>query len=85
MSREQVNVERKKKMFFWPLNLLSGLTHMYGAMFEKSRIRETKHLSINADSSTDTIGQWTKKFQNQIFLKNRKIVKNAKTQKQKEI
>ena len=27
---------------------------------EKSRIRETKHLSTNADSSTDAIGGWTK-------------------------
>ena len=27
---------------------------------KKSRIRETKHLSIDADSSTDAIGGWTK-------------------------
>ena len=27
---------------------------------KKSRIRETKHLSTNADSSTDAIGGWTK-------------------------
>ena len=27
---------------------------------EKSRIRETKHLSTDADSSTDAIGGWTK-------------------------
>ena len=26
----------------------------------KSRIRETKHLSTDADSSTDAIGGWTK-------------------------
>ena len=26
---------------------------------QKSRIRETKHLSTNADSSTDAIGGWT--------------------------
>ena len=30
------------------------------AEFKKSRIRETKHLSTDADSSTDTIGGWTK-------------------------
>ena len=28
--------------------------------WEKSRIRETKHLSTDADSSTDAIGGWTK-------------------------
>ena len=27
---------------------------------QKSRIRETKHLSTDADSSTDAIGRWTK-------------------------
>ena len=27
---------------------------------KKSRIRETKHLSTDADSSTDAIGGWTK-------------------------
>ena len=29
-------------------------------MFKKSRIRETKHLSTDADSSSDAIGGWTK-------------------------
>ena len=29
-------------------------------MKKKSRIRETKHLSTDADSSTDAIGGWTK-------------------------
>jgi hypothetical protein len=28
--------------------------------FQKSRVRETKHLSTDADSSTDVIGGWTK-------------------------
>ena len=28
--------------------------------WKKSRIRETKHLSTDADSSTDAIGRWTK-------------------------
>ena len=32
-----------------------------GFAFKKSRIRETKHLSTDADSSTDTIVGWTKK------------------------
>ena len=29
-------------------------------MLKKSRIREKKHLSTDADSSTDAIGGWTK-------------------------
>ena len=31
-----------------------------GKALKKSRIRETKHLSTDADSSTDAIGGWTK-------------------------
>ena len=48
---------------------------------EKSRIRETKHLSTDADSITDTTVGWTKNTKNQIFLKNRKNhpkLKNSK-------
>ena len=33
---------------------------MYHLQLKKSRIRETKHLSTDADSSTDAIGGWTK-------------------------
>ena len=40
---------------------------------EKSRIRETKHLSTDADSSTDAIGGWTKNTPKpDFFLKNGK-------------
>ena len=35
---------------------------------KKSRIRETNHLSTDADSSTDTIGGWTKNNPNPIFV-----------------
>ena len=52
---------------------------------KKSRIQETKHLSTNADSSTDAIGGWTKHTQKPNFFKNGKITKNAKTQKRLEI
>ena len=38
---------------------------------KKSRIRETKHLLTDADSSTDAIGGWTKNTQ-KPDLKNRK-------------
>ena len=46
---------------------------------EKSRIRETKHLSTYADSSTDAIGGWTKNTQKPDFFEERK--KSPKTQK----
>ena len=50
--------------------------------FEKSCIQETKHLSTNADSSTDTIIGWTKNTQKpNFFEKTEKIIQNAKTQK----
>ena len=49
---------------------------------KKSRIRETKHLSTDADSSTDAIGGWTKNTPKpEFFLKTGKIIQNAKTQK----
>ena len=35
---------------------------------EKSRIRETKHLSTDADCSTDAIGGWTRIPRNLIFF-----------------
>ena len=34
----------------------------------KSRIRETKHISTNADSSTNAIGGWTKNTQKPHFF-----------------
>ena len=49
---------------------------------KKSRIRETKHLSTDADSSTDTKVGWTKNTQKPKFLEKRKIHpkrKNSKT------
>ena len=51
----------------------------------KSRIRETKHLSTDADSSTDTTVGWTKNTQKPKFFLNEKIIQNAKTQKRLEI
>ena len=46
---------------------------------KKSRIRETKHLSTDADSSTDAIGGGPRLPENLIFLKNGK--KSPKVQK----
>ena len=46
---------------------------------KKSRIRETKHLSTDADSSTDTTVGWTKNTAKPILFEKRK--KSSKTQK----
>ena len=51
----------------------------FGYNLKKSRIRETKHLSTDADSSTDAIGGWTKNTQKPDFFFKRK--KSPKTQK----
>ena len=48
---------------------------------KKSRIRDTKHLSTDADSSTDTAVWWTRNTQKPIFFKKQK--KLSKTQKLK--
>ena len=53
------------------------------SIFEKSRIRETKHLSTDADSSTDAIGGWTKNTPKPDFWEKRK--KSFKTQKLKNV
>ena len=50
---------------------------------KKSRIRETKHLSTDADSSTDTAVGWTKNTQKPKFFEKRK--KSSKTQKLKNV
>ena len=50
---------------------------------KKSRIRETKHLSTDADSSTDAIGGWTKNTPKPDFFFKRK--KSSKTQKLKNV
>ena len=49
---------------------------------QKSRIRETKHLSTDADSSTYTTVRWTKNTQKPNFFfygKNHPKCKNSKT------
>ena len=50
---------------------------------EKSRIRETKHLSTDADSSTDAIGGWTKNTPKPDFFEKQK--NSSKTQKLKNV
>ena len=46
---------------------------------KKSRIRETKHPSTDADSSNDVIGGWTKNTPKPDFFEKQK--KSPKTQK----
>ena len=50
---------------------------------EKNRIRETKHLLTNAESSTDTTVGWTKNTQKPKFFE--KLKKSSKTQKLKNV
>ena len=50
---------------------------------KKFRIRETKHLSTDADSSTDAIGGRTKNTQKPDFFEKRK--KSSKMQKLKNV
>ena len=53
-------------------------------LHKKSRIRETKHLSTDADSGTDAIGGWTKNNQKPDFFKKQKKspkLKNSETSK----
>ena len=50
---------------------------------KKSRIRETKNLLTNADSSTNMTVGWTKNTQKHNFFEKRK--KSAKTQKLKNV
>ena len=51
--------------------------------YEKCRIRETKHLSTDADSSIDGIGGWTKNTPKPDFFEKQK--KSSKTQKLKNV
>ena len=51
----------------------------YKYIWEKSRIRDTKNLSTDADSSTDTTVGGTKNTQKPNFFEKRK--KSSKTQK----
>ena len=60
---------------------LELLTIYINIFYKKSRIRETKHLSTDADSSTDTTVGWTKNSRKPNFLekgKNHPKRKNSK-------
>ena len=68
-----------KNYFIWHL----GSTAIPFCPQKKSRIRETKHISTDANSSTDTIIGWTKNTPRPDFFEKRK--KSFKTQKLKNI
>ena len=71
---------KKKKNIFDPFFFWTPkLTHLK----KKSRLRETKHLSTDADSSTDAIGGWTKNTPKPDFFEKQK--KSSETQKHLEI
>ena len=61
-------------------NLAKNLTNLADTP-KKSCIRETKHLSTDADSSNDTTIGWTKNTKKPEFLEKRK--KSSNTQKLK--
>ena len=44
----------------------------YDFQVKKSRVREPQHLSIDADSSTNAIGGWTKNSPKLDFFQKRK-------------
>ena len=71
----------------WKVGLIINqslhLTPLQLQVEKKSRIRETKHLLTDADSSTDTTIGWTKKTQKPKFVE--KETKSSKTQKLKNI
>ena len=52
---------------------------------KKSRIQDTKHLSTDEDSSTETTAGWTKNTPKPNFFGKRKNLQKAKTQKSLEI
>ena len=71
------NPSRWKDWCLVPCDLL------YQQPQKKSRIRETKHLSTDADSSTDSTVGWTKNTRKPNFFEKRK--KSSKTQKLKNV
>ena len=92
VSRQYLKIKRAKKYFLtfsnaltWCLKFFLPFTfcHLWFTFLlsgkKKSCIRETKHLSTDADSSTDAIGGWTKNTQKPDFFEKRK--KLPKTQK----
>jgi hypothetical protein len=75
-------LENTIKNYPQDFGILVGLVLLF-VVLKKSRVRETKHLSTDADSSTDTIVWWTKNTPKPDFFEKRK--KSPKTQKLKNV
>ena len=72
----------QKLVFFYDKKSLNCLV-VGQTLVENSCLRETKHISTNADSSTNTTVGWTKNTKKTIFFEKRK--KSSKTQKLKNV
>ena len=67
---------KKKGLTFIFIDILPCIGKI-GEKKKKSRIRETKHLSTDADSSTDTTVGWTKNTQKPKFFEKGKKSSNT--------
>ena len=84
----KINVIKYLNTFFLvsrlcAVSLMIKRSKLMRLMIRKSRIRETKHLSTDADSSTDAIWGWTKNTPKPDFFEKRK--KSSKAQKLKNV
>ena len=78
-----INDMRQKCIHYKQL-ICNVFIHLFHEIHKKkSRIRETKPLSTDADSSTDTTVGWTKNTPKPKFIKKRK--KSSKTEKLKNV
>ena len=82
-----VFVQKEKKILpvapcMWWQNKL-GISGEKWKLLKKSRIRETKHLSTDADISTNTTAGWPKNTQKPKFIEKRK--KSSKLEKLKTV
>ena len=81
----------KKNLFHKEMFIIKQMSHIqrfivdghFGFCKKKSRIRETKHLSTDADSNTDTTVGWTKNTRKPKCFE--KVKKSSKTQKLKNV
>ena len=71
-KNQATSKDNKNHAIFLDIKILQPLGQ------KKSRLRETKHLLTDVDSSTDTTVGWTKNTQKPEFIKNGKIIKMEK-------
>ena len=83
LKMKKRKAENSLVIWFETLELQDYPKPCSNSSLEKSRIRETKQLSTDADRSTDAIGGWTKNTPKPDFLEKRE--KSSKTQKLKNV